>query len=195
MAAIFSQQTKVAERVSPILAFFLIWVLVIWLAMMEGGQGCLVGLQLVDKEMYGETHPVSLETKILAHKGDNMERFIVDRQFLVVLVVFVINMSGGTVAGASVLGLSRLMNEVFLASGVAVFLMTIMLGQLTAQINAAHCMLDFINNYLMLFTTYVSLAIETSGILHALYLVQIIVAKVTGKPIKSREPPRGGVAN
>ena len=50
---------------------------------------------------------------------------------------------------------------------------TIMIGQLTAQVNAANCMLDFINSYFMLFTNYVSLAIEFSGLLHSVYLVQI----------------------
>ena len=87
------------------------------------------------------------------------------------------------------------MNEIFLASGIAVILMTIMLGQLTAQVNAANCMLDFINNYFMLFTTYVSLAIEVSGLLHSVYLVQIFFSKITGKPIESKEPPRTAVQN
>jgi hypothetical protein len=195
MAAIFSEQTKIAEQASPILAFFVIWGLILWLAMMEGGQGCLVGLQPVEKDLYAETHPISLMNTRLAHKGDNMERFIVGRQFLVVLVVFVINMCGGAVAGANVLDLSPAMTEIFLASGVAMILMTIMLGQLTAQVNAANCMLDFINNYFMLFTTYVSLAIEFSGILHAVYLVQILFSKISGKAIESKEPPRSTIAN
>ena len=87
MAGIFSEQTKVAEKASPIIAFSVIWFLLIWLAVMEGGQGALVGLQSVDKELYAETHPVSFKNTRLAHMGDNMERFIVGRQFLVVLVV------------------------------------------------------------------------------------------------------------
>jgi silicon transporter len=195
MAAIFSEQTKVAENISPILAFFVIWFLIIWLAMMEGGQGCLVGLQPVDKDLYAETHPVSLKCTTLAHKGDNMERFIVGRQFLVVLVVFVTNLCGAAIKDANVLGLSDKMTEIFLASGVAMILMTIMLGQLTAQVNAANCMLDFINTYFMLFTTWVSLIIEWSGLLHSVYLVQIFFSKITGKPIESNEPTRSSVQN
>jgi len=195
MAGIFSKQTKVAESASPALAFFIIWGLVYWLAMMEGGQGCLVGLQPVDKKLYAETHPVALMNTNISHHGDNMERFIVGRQFLVVLVVFVTNMCGGAVAGASVLGLSDAMTEIFLASGVAMIFMTIMLGQLTAQINAANCMLDYINSYFMLFTTYVSLTIEASGILHSVYLVQILFSKLTGKPVESNEQPRSRVEN
>ena len=119
-----------------------------------------------------------------------MERFIVGRQFLVVLVVFVINLMASAVADANVLNLNDGLAEVFLNSGVAVILTTIMLGQLTAQINAAKCMLDFINNYFMLFTTFVSLGIEMSGLLHAVYLVQMFFAAITGKPVESNEPPR-----
>jgi hypothetical protein len=47
----------------------------------------------------------------------------------------------------------------------------------------------------MLFTTYVSLAIECSGLLHSVYLVQLFFSKITGKPIESNEPPRSLAAN
>ena len=43
------------------------------------------------------------------------------------------------------------------------------------------------NTYFMLFTTYVSLAIEFSGLLHSVYLVQIVFSKIAGKPIESGE--------
>jgi hypothetical protein len=53
-------------------------------------------------------------------------------------------------------------------------------------------MLDFINSYFMLVTTYISLAIEFSGLLHSVYLVQVVFSKITGHPIESSEPPRSG---
>merc|ERR1712194_337090 len=49
---------------------------------------------------------------------------------------------------------------------------TIGVGQLPAQVNAAVAMLDFIDNYIMVVTTYISLTIEFSGLLHCVYLVQ-----------------------
>ena len=192
MAAIFTNQTKLSSMTHSVVAFLLMWFLILWLAIMEGGQGCLVGLQPIDKELYAESHPVSLKNTKLAHKGDNMERFIVGRQFLVVLVVFVANLCGAALPGTQVLGLSSTVTEIFVSSGVGLILMTIILGQLTSQVNAANCMLDFINNYFMLFTTYLSLAIEFSGLLHAVYLVQIVFSKITGSPIDSNEPPRNG---
>lgn len=187
MGTIASKNTKFSQNTHPAVAFVLIWVLIFWLALMEGGQGCLVGLQPVPKDIYKDSHSVTLKNTLLAHKGENMERFIVGRQFLVVLVVFVINMSGSALPGTHVFNLPETVNEIFVSSGVAMILMTIVIGQLTAQINAANCMLDFINTYFMLFTTHVSLAIEFSGLLHCVYLVQITFSKIAGKPIDTSD--------
>lgn len=95
MASIFSNQTvATAEMGIPsYVAAPVFWFLIVWLATMEGGQAALVGLQPVDKSCYKKSHPKAARTTELAHRGDNMERFIVGRQFLVVLVVFVINMA------------------------------------------------------------------------------------------------------
>ena len=55
-----------------------------------------------------------------------------------------------------------------------------MIAQLPAQLIAAHCMIDFINNYAMLVTSYISLGIEFSGLLHCVYLVQMLFGRLTG---------------
>lgn len=47
----------------------------------------------------------------------------------------------------------------------------------------------------MLFTTYISLFIEASGLVHAVYLVQMLFSSITGEPVKSNEPPRTGIQN
>jgi Silicon transporter len=198
VAAIFSKQTLATGPdygINPIVVFLISTFAIVWLAMIEGGQGCLVGLQPVDSAIYAKSHPVSFKCIALAHKGDNLERFIVGRQFLVVLLVFVINMMVSAVDNPDVLSLKDRVTNVFLSNGVAAILTTIILGQLTAQVNAANCMLDFINNYFMLFSEYVSLAIEMSGLLHSVYLVQIIFSKIAGKPIESKEPPRSPLSN
>jgi hypothetical protein len=198
MAAIFTEQTVGTSTtdigVHPVLAFFIFWFLIGWLAMMEGGQGCLVGLNPIDKESYRETHPKTWKNTSLAHNGDNMERFIVGRQFLVVLVVFVSSMMSSPVPDVDILGLPEGLQSVFLESGVAIMLITITIGQLAAQVNAANCMLDFVNNYFVLyFVTYASLAIEFSGLLHCVYLVQVVFAKISGNPVESNEQPRSHV--
>lgn len=197
LAAIFTRQTTATADMGfhPVGAFFIFFSLIIWLGMMEGGQGALVGLQAVDKELYEESHKYTLMSTSLVHKGDNMERFIIGRQCLVVVVMTLLNIVASSVEGASVLGLPDIAAEIFLASGVAMILSTIMIGQLATQINAATCMLDFINTYFMLFTAYISLAIDFSGLLHSVYLVKIVFSKITGAPIESNEPPRTAVQN
>lgn len=130
-----------------------------------------------------------------AHKGDNLNRYLIGRQFLVVLIVFVINMSGGPLKGSEVLGLPQIVIEIFLNSGVAMILLTTIVGQLTSQVNAAHCMLDYINTHFMTMTLYVALAIEASGLLHSVYLVQNLCSVLTGKPIETFEEPRSTIAN
>jgi hypothetical protein len=192
MASLFQQQTTATANMGfpPVAAFLIFWFLICWLGVMEGGQGALVGLQMIDKALYSESHPVALKNTSLVHKGDNMERFIVGRQFLTVIVIFIINMMASAIPGASVLNLPNALNELFLATGIALILTTIMLGQLAAQVNASNCMLDFINNYFMLFTVYLSFLIEFTGLLHSVYLIQVFFSRISGVPIEFNEPPR-----
>jgi len=96
ISLIFTEQTKLSESAHTVVPFLLICFLLLWLwlAMMEGGRGDLVGLQTIDKELYKDSHPITLRSTSIAHTGDNMERFIVGRQLLVVLAVFITNLSG-----------------------------------------------------------------------------------------------------
>jgi hypothetical protein len=191
MGCIFTRQsTAVTYNIHPVGAFFLFWFLVVWLAMIEGGQGCIVGLHPINKDRYAKTHTITLKTTVLAHRGDNLERFIIGRQFLVVLLIFLINISGSAIKGANPFGLPQIVNDIFLENGIAMMITTIVIGQLTSQVNAAVSLLDFINNYFMLFSTYLSLWIEFSGLLHCVYIVQIGFAYLSGTKIKSNEPER-----
>merc|ERR1719146_26907 len=86
MAVIGTKQSSAADNGIPVgVAIPLFWAMIIWLAWIEGGQGALVGLQPTPKEAYAESHPITYKNCVLAHAGDNMERYIVGRQFLVVL--------------------------------------------------------------------------------------------------------------
>lgn len=187
LAAIVTEQTTMAESTHPVVAVLLLTILILWLAVMEGGQGCLVGLQPHDPNLYADSHPWAHGCTTLTYRNGNLERLIVGRQFLVVLVVFGINMCGSAVADANVLGLPAIVQEIFLASGVALMLLTIVVGQLAAQVNAANCMLDFVNNRFMLVTVWISLAMEASGLMHAVYVVQLLFAKMTGKSFGNQD--------
>ena len=123
----------------------------------------------------------------MVHQGNNLERFIIGRQFLVVLVIFLINIMGESIKSAQPYPniLPLWINMIFLDNSIALMITTIDIGQLPAQVNAAVAILDFINNYTMIITTYISLAIEFSGLLHSVYLVQYGFAYITNTKVES----------
>ena len=191
MALIFREDTSLAQDAHPAVAFIVIWVAIIWLSQVEGGQASLVGLPPVDRDLYEESHPIAHRCTSWAHKGDNLDRYLMGRQFMVLLIVFVINLSGAPTGDAELWeGWPDIIKDIFLVSGLGMILLTANVGQLNTQVNASHCMLDYLNSYFALFTLAVAMAIEFSGIMHASYLIQMAVAAMAGKPIVSNEPPR-----
>jgi silicon transporter len=190
MALIANKQTGLSSDASPGAAYALIWIAILWLTMIEGGQGSLVGLAPVNKELYKNSHPIAYKSTSITNKGDNLDRYLLGRQLMVVLVVFCVNISGGPVADAELWGLPQWVIDTFFTVGFAMILFTCMVGQLNSQVNASLCMLDYIDNYFALFTLWVAMAIEFSGLLHASYLIQQLVGWLAGKPIESKEPPR-----
>lgn len=190
VSLILDRETKVSQDVSPALALIVIALAMGWLFMVEGGQASLVGLPPVERDLYKDSHPTTYSICSLAHKGNNLDRYIIGRQFVVLLIVFATNQCGAALKDAEVFGLSDWFLDVFLGSGISMILVTACVGQLMSQVNASHCMLDFIDTHFMTFTLYVCLAIEASGLLHCVYLVQYLFAIISGKPLQSNEKPR-----
>ena len=195
MGLIYKEETKLSSEVSPVLAYIMIWGAIIWLSMVEGGQGSLVGLAPVNRRLYEKSHPISHKITSVAHVGDNLDRYLLGRQFMVVMIVFVINMAGGPLEGAELWGLPKVVTDAFLGSGLAMILLTAMVGQLNSQVNASLCMLDYINNYFAVLTFWVAMAIEFSGLLHASYVVQMLVSWMAGQKVQSNEEPRNLLQN
>jgi hypothetical protein len=184
------ESTKLSSEVSSVVAFVALIVGVGWLTMVEGSQGSLVGLYPVDKELYKESHPIAYMCTALTNEGDNLDRYLLGRQFMVVLTVFTVNISGGPLADSELWGLPDWVITMFLGTGLAMILFTCMVGQLNSQVNASLCMLDYINTYFAVFTVWVAMAIEFSGLLHASYLIQMAVAAMSGEKIQTNEAPR-----
>jgi len=187
MGLIFTEQTGLSRDVHPGLAVVTLWAAILWLSMVEGGQASLVGLAPVDRELYKESHPITYKQSLLVHTGDNLNRYLLGRQFMVVLIVFTVNFSGAPIGGATLWGLPKWVTDIFLVTGFAMILLTCMVGQLNTQVNASHCMLDYVNNFFAVFTHYTAMLIEFVGILHVGYFIQIIVGILAGKPIESNE--------
>lgn len=185
--AICTKQTVATGEynVHPIVALFIFWGTLSWLAILEGGLNAMVGLQPINKDLYKDTHRKAYLCTSVAHKGQTIERFIVGRQYLDLTIVFITSFMVSAVDGAQVLGLPKLVNDIFLGSDLGVILCTIVFGQLVSVINCSHSMLDFINNWCMVGSTRIALFVESTGILHAVYLVQIIFTKLANKNKKS----------
>ena len=60
--------------------------------MVEGGQASLVGLPPVDIELYKDTHRTTYQQMKVVNKGDNLDRYLMGRQFMVLALVFVENL-------------------------------------------------------------------------------------------------------
>jgi len=192
LALIGTGNTQLARDVHPAAAGIIMWSLIIWMSMVEGGQCSMVGLPPVDRELYRESHPITYKITGWGHKGDNLDRYLMGRQFMVIFINFTIGLCGAPLEGSEVLGLPDWVTAIFLGSGIAMVLQNVVVGQLTSQVNASHMMLDYINNYFMVFTYWVAAGIEVTGVMHTSYLIRIMAYWAAGKPVESNEPPKTG---
>jgi len=192
---IFTKQTGFSQDYSDIGAFFLFWAAIIWLAMIEGGQASHVGLAPVDKELYKDSHKVSYKIAEHCNKGDNLDRYLLGRQFGVIFVVFCVNLSGSPAPDAKLWGFPDWVVEIFFSTGFSMILFTCMVGQLNTQVNASICMLDFIDNYFSLFTYWGCIVVEFLGFVHFSYAIAMLIGIMAGKPIQSKEEPRSVFAS
>eukprot|EP00977_Amphora_coffeiformis_P004451 scaffold946_cov168-Amphora_coffeaeformis.AAC.2 len=186
-AAFFKKQTAAtgAKSLPPVVAFFMFFGLLFWLALMEGGLNCMVGLQAIDKEKYKDSHKYTYLCQKWVSTSHKLEKFIVGRQFLDLSIVFVSNFLVSTIDDADI-GLPSWVTKVFLDSGLAVIVITIVIGQLVSQITAAHCMLDWINNRVFVVTSCVAMTVEATGLLHSVYFIQHSVAWCTGSKLEAK---------
>ena len=192
LGLIFTNQTPWSQQIASAFAFIVLFLAATWLTMIEGSQASIVGLAPVNRELYKESHPRAYRCSLICHKGDNLQRYLLGRQFMVVLVVFIINNCGFPNAGATLWGYPELLTQVMLSSGLTMIFFTVMYGQLSSEVNASLCMLDYLNNWFAVFTVYAALALEFSGIIHSGYLIQMIVCKLAGKEYETNEPPKTG---
>mmetsp|Transcript_12036 Transcript_12036/g.13180 ORF Transcript_12036/g.13180 Transcript_12036/m.13180 type:complete len:568 (+) Transcript_12036:354-2057(+) len=190
------QENSTLSQFNAWVAFFVFFISLYWLSMVEGGQASLVGLPPVDMELYHESHPTTHKIMTVINRGDTIDRYLMGRQFMVLALVFVENLCAHAKdPEMSILGMPIIINKMFLNTGLAVFFMTAMIGKISAQVNASRCMLDYVNNYFAYFTMQFARAIEVSGLLHCCYPVQMFFAKAAGQPLVSKEAPRSQVQN
>jgi hypothetical protein len=200
---IFNNLTSFSETTSSLWACALLWASIIWLAIIEGGQASHVGLAPIDKELYKDSHPVAYKCASHCNAGDNLNRYLLGRQFGVIFVVFCVNLSGapkaddddcdGCARASDLWGYPDWITSIFFSTGFAMILFTCMVGQLNTQVNASVRMLDFVNNRFSLFTYWGCIFVEFTGFVHFSYAIQMMVGAAAGKPIKSNEEPKTGL--
>ena len=147
---IFTRQTKISDLFHPAMAVCVLWTALIWMMMVEGSQASLVGLLPIKTDLFKDTHPITHSICKFIYTGDNFHRYLLGRQFMVVLLVFSINNAGGPLKDAELWGLPEMVTKIFLVSGLAMILFTTQIAQLPPQVVSSHAMLDFINNQCML---------------------------------------------
>jgi len=193
LGLISTGNTQFARDIHPVAAGVILWTLIIWMSMVEGGQCSMVGLPPIDRELYRESHPITYKIAGWGHKGDNLDRYLMGRQFMVIFINFTIGLCGAPIDGSlPVLGLPPWIITIFCGSGIAMVLQNVIIGQLTSQVNASHCMLDYINTHFMTFTYFFAAGIEVTGVMHVSYLIRFMAYWAAGKPVESNEPPKSG---
>jgi len=195
MGLIGTTQTGLSTKVNSAVAYVVCWAALIWLTQVEGTQGSFVGLAPINPDIYKDSHPISFLCNKVMVKGDNLDRYLMGRQLMVCFIVFIINMSAGPAGDVQLWGLPDIVKTIFFNVGLAMIFFTAMIGQLPMQVNASVCMLDSCDSYFSLFTMWVAMAIEFTGLLHASYLLQMAVTACAGGKMESKEDPRSFLMN
>nr|AOW69265.1 silicon transporter beta [Diaphanoeca grandis] len=200
------------HRSEPYMVFiniFLFTIFLFWVALLEGAQVSIVGLSSVNIESFKMTHPRSYAVCKLCHRGCNLERFIVGRQFLLLFIVFIISRLGshnqlkesfkGFNESATVNNTYdkdfyigdwewvRIAELVFLQNSILLMIVIIVPG-LVSQLIAADKMLDFLELPFapMLTVALPSLGLEALGITHTAYVLRDLFARASGTEIDAK---------
>ena len=96
--------------------------------MVEGGQASLVGLPPVEMALYEASHPILHKIMTVINKGDNLDRYLMGRQLLVLALVFLENLADHPVdESLQILGMPLWVNKALLGTGLGLFFMTAMI--------------------------------------------------------------------
>eukprot|EP01083_Nonionella_stella_P021854 60490_1 len=139
------------------------------LGVFEGLQIAVVELAHENPDEYKTFYPRA--AKLLQHEntGNNVERFLIGRQVLVVLLVFVC--ARVTTFSVFIFEVPEWIMNTFMFSGFLGVILVVTVAQLTPQVLAAAYPVEFLNLYGMTFAFNVCLLVETTGIVHVVWLL------------------------
>merc|ERR1719161_1471847 len=181
---------------NPALEIFLFLLIMWWIALLEGCQISIVGLQGVNVERYKDEYPRAWKACKLVHKGPNVERFLVGRQFLLIFNGFL----ASKIAGAKrtddfYMGdwtWSSEATDFFWSNSVLLMIVIVAPGQLVTQLLACDKMLGFFELVHGAYYTVVlpCLFVESIGMTHSSYLLKDVLCSIAGIDQNEADPAK-----
>jgi len=180
--AIFTQKTGFYKEVPGWAALILFFVVLFLLGIAEGLQLALVELKRQKPETYRLSHPRAYRLGELASQGDNIEKFLVGRQVIVVfLVFFAAKLTSVTVQGQEFLfPVPVWVSSVFLETGLLASIVVVVLAQLTPQIVSSVFPIQFLELRIMRPVYYACLFLEFTGLTHFCWVLVHLLCCVFG---------------
>jgi len=197
MTGIFKEENNPPwTKGHPFLDFVLFWSMLTWIAMLEGCQISVVGLQGYDMEAFRVSHPRAYRCCKLVHSGANVERFLVGRQFLLLFNGFLVSrIGGGQPIEHFEMGSwkwSHELTQFFFSNGVMLMVVIVALGQLPTQLVAADKMLGFFELPLGHYYTVClpCLFVETIGLTHSSYILKDFLCWISDIDTTKADPAK-----
>jgi hypothetical protein len=185
------------ELTHPASEIFFFFLLLSWIAMLEGCQISYVGLQNVDLDKIKDAYPRAYQQMKLITQGPNCERFLTGRQFLLLFNGVLVSRIGGAGAGAPKefymgdwdwnLGSTQ-----FFYGNSILLLFIILAFQLTTQLVACDKMLGYLELPFAQYYTVLlpCMAIEFTGFVHASYVLKDMLASAAGIDPNEADPAK-----
>lgn len=171
--AILTQKTGFWKAVPGWAALILFIVVLFLLGLVEGLQLALVELKRQKPDTYKDTNIGAYKLGQIAIKGDNIEKFLVGRQCIVVfLVFFAAKLTSITVPGQEFLfPVPTWVSQVFLETGLLASIVVVIVAQLTPQIVSSIYPVQFLDLCIMRPVYYACIMMEFTGIAHACWVL------------------------
>jgi len=161
-------------------------ILMIWIGILEGSQMAYVGLANTDPDSLA-AYPQCQKVCALVHKNQNLERFIVGRQLLLVFIVFLFSKLGSHSKRNEAFHIGswewqHWADAVFLQNGILLTITLAVPAQLASQLMAIENRQKFLClKFAPYWTSAVpALALERTGVVHCAYVIKDLFARVSG---------------
>eukprot|EP01065_Artemidia_motanka_P041091 TRINITY_DN5269_c0_g1_i1.p1 TRINITY_DN5269_c0_g1~~TRINITY_DN5269_c0_g1_i1.p1 ORF type:complete len:602 (+),score=170.55 TRINITY_DN5269_c0_g1_i1:85-1890(+) len=185
-AAVFCDATTMWGGVPPLVSFLLVLALLFELAVLEGSQVPLIHLARREEvSSLSATHPRAHHACELCHGEGRLEKYLLGREFLKLVVYFMLAKVTKMDGSGEPLGLPQAFIDVG-GTGLVAAHFIVILGQLVTQLAAKDSVAAFLNLRVILpLAVYPSLGVELTGIVHAGYVVKGAVDCAVGQPSSS----------